>query len=188
MNVILFGPPGAGKGTQAKIIEEKHGLRHMSTGDMLRLEICRETDIGRRVKSIMEDGRLVPDEIVIEMIAGRIDRGECQNGALFDGFPRTVAQGQALDKMLAERDLKIDYIIVMTVGDDVIVERIRKRAKEENRSDDTVATLEKRLAQYRAYSAEVLPFYRLRKQFFEIDGNRPVADVTREIENILGHK
>ncbi|MEC9234712.1 MAG: nucleoside monophosphate kinase, partial [Pseudomonadota bacterium] len=113
MNIIFFGPPAAGKGTQAKILQDKYGLQQLSTGDMLREEIAEQTALGVKMKAIMDEGRLVPDEVVIEMIANRIDSPDCVKGAIFDGFPRTEAQAEALDAMLAARGKKIDYVIEM---------------------------------------------------------------------------
>ena len=142
MNVIFFGPPAAGKGTQAKIIEEKYGLKQLSTGDMLREEISAGTDLGMAAKELMDKGALVPDDVVIGMIAKRIDSPECEKGAVFDGFPRTVAQAEALDAMLKVRDQSIDMVLELKVEDNAIIERVKKRAAEEGRSDDTVEALE----------------------------------------------
>lgn len=188
MNIIFFGPPAAGKGTQAKVIEEKYGLKQLSTGDMLRAEIAAGTDLGKKAKEVMDRGELVSDDIVIDMIAKHIDSPECANGVIFDGFPRTVAQAEALDKMLAARGKKIDIVMELGADQDKIVERMEKRAREEGRSDDNIDAFKKRLAQYNEYSAAVLPYYRAQGQVPEIDGNRPVADVTSQIEAILQGK
>lgn len=185
MNVIFFGPPAAGKGTQAKIIEEKYGLKQLSTGDMLREEVANGTDLGLRAKKVMDEGKLVPDFVVIDMIAGRIDSPECAKGAIFDGFPRTVAQADALEQMLAERDKAIDIVLELRVEDSAIMERVKKRAAEEGRSDDTVEAMEKRLAAYRDYSAEVLPYYESRVGVKPIDGMKSIEDVTAQVEEIL---
>ena len=144
MNVIFFGPPGAGKGTQAKIIEERYGMKQLSTGDMLREEVSKGTPLGLEAKKLIDEGQLVADEIVIGMIAKRIDSPECAKGAIFDGFPRTKAQAKALDDMLAERGQKIDMVLELKVDDGALVSRIEKRAKEEGRSDDNVEALKKR--------------------------------------------
>ncbi len=159
MNIILFGPPASGKGTQAKIIEKEYGLKQLSTGDMLRNEIHNQTDLGMKMKSIMDEGKLVPDEIVIEMIRGYVESDACAKGAIFDGFPRTVAQAEALDAMLEKcGGKKIDQVIELQVEDDTLVGRVEKRAKEEFRDDDTVDAFKVRLGLYRDYSADVLPY------------------------------
>ncbi len=185
LNIIFFGPPGAGKGTQAKIIEDKYGLKQLSTGDMLRAEIKAETELGLAAKKVMDRGELVSDQIVIDMIAGRVDSPECAKGVIFDGFPRTEAQALALDAMLKARGQSIDIVMELKVDDGALVARIEKRAKEEGRSDDNVEALKNRLAQYRSYSAEVLPYYNAPREIAVIDGMAPIADVTVQIENIL---
>lgn len=185
MNVIFFGPPAAGKGTQAKIIQEKYGLKQLSTGDMLREEVANETQLGMEAKKLMDEGQLVADEIVIGMIAARIDSVECEKGAIFDGFPRTQAQAEALDEMLAERGKKIDIVLELKVEDAPLVERMEKRAAEEGRSDDNLAALRKRLAAYRDYSAEVLPYYQSRQGVMPVDGMDSIENVTVQIEAIL---
>lgn len=185
MNVIFFGPPAAGKGTQAKIIEEKYGLKQLSTGDMLREEIAAGTDLGLAAKKVMDQGHLVSDDIVIDMIAKRIDSPDCEKGAIFDGFPRTVAQAEALDKMLADRDQSIDMVLELKVEDSAIMERVIKRAAEEGRSDDTVEAMEKRLAAYRDYASKVLPFYAAKMDIKPIDGMKSIDDVTAQVEDAL---
>lgn len=186
MNVIFFGPPGAGKGTQAKIIEDKYGLKQLSTGDMLREEVAAGTPLGVEAKKLMDAGQLVADEIVIGMIAARIDSPECAKGVIFDGFPRTVAQAEALDAMLAERGKRIDLVLELRVDDAPIVERIKKRAEIEGRSDDTIEALQKRLAGYRDYAAKVLPYYDRKLGVKPIDGMQAIDVVTREIEDTIG--
>lgn len=185
MNLIFFGPPGAGKGTQAKIIEDKYGMKQLSTGDMLREEVAAGTPLGIEAKKLMDQGALVADDIVIGMIAKRIDSGECAKGAIFDGFPRTVAQAEALDDMLKARGRQIDLVLELKVDDAPIVERIKKRAAEEGRSDDNVEALKKRLSAYRDYSAEVLPYYEQRTGVKPIDGMQPIEDVTTQIETTI---
>ena len=188
MNIIFFGPPAAGKGTQAKIIEEKYGLKQLSTGDMLRAEVEEGTELGKQAKAIMDAGKLVSDEIVIGMIAKRIDSPECAKGAIFDGFPRTVAQADALAAMLAERGKKIDIVMELDVDQNKIIERMEKRAAEEGRSDDNIEALKKRLQQYNEYSAEVLPYYRNQGDVPVVDGNKSIEEVTTQIEGILRGK
>ncbi len=188
MNIIFFGPPAAGKGTQAKILQDKYGLQQLSTGDMLREEIAGQTALGVKMKAIMDQGRLVPDEVVIEMIANRIDSPECAKGAIFDGFPRTEAQAEALDAMLAARGKKIDYVVEMIVDFDALDARVAKRAAEEGRSDDTVETFRKRLDQYKNYSKEVLPYYQAKGLVQTIDGMAAIDAVTVQILDIIKPK
>lgn len=186
MNIIFFGPPGAGKGTQAKIVEDKYGLKQLSTGDMLRAEVAAQTALGKKAKEIMDRGELVSDEIVIDMIAGHVDSPACKKGVIFDGFPRTQAQAIALDDMLKVRGKKVDLVIELKVDDAALIERIEKRAQEEGRSDDNIEALKNRLAQYRNYSAEVLPYYQEKGDIAPVDGMRPIDEVTMQIEAILG--
>jgi len=184
-NVIFFGPPAAGKGTQAKIIEQKYGLKQLSTGDMLRAQISEGTDLGLQAKSIMDSGKLVSDEIVIGMIADNMEKNPKAKGFIFDGFPRTNAQAEALDEMLKQRGEKIDTVLELKVDDNALLERIKKRAIEEGRSDDTVDAMKVRLEQYRSYSADVLPYYKAQNIVQPIDGMRPVNEVTMQIEAAL---
>lgn len=188
MNVIFFGPPAAGKGTQAKIIEDKYGLKQLSTGDMLRAEIAEGTELGREAKKLMDEGKLVPDEVVIGMIAKRIDSPECEKGVIFDGFPRTVAQAEALDDMLTGRGQKIDIVMELDVDQDELVARMENRYQEEGRSDDNPEAFKKRLQQYNEYAADVLPHYRTKGDVPKIDGNRPIEGVTAQITEILEGK
>lgn len=185
-NVIFFGPPAAGKGTQAKIIQDKMGLMQLSTGDMLRVQAAAGTELGLQARELMNAGKLVPDEIVIGMIASCMDGLGQPEGYIFDGFPRTVAQAEALDKMLADRDQKINIVMELKVEDDAIMTRIEKRAQEEGRMDDNVEAMKTRLAQYRDYSAEVLPYYQGQGEVIAIDGMKSVEDVTAQIESALG--
>ncbi len=184
-NVIFFGPPAAGKGTQAKIIEAQHGLRQLSTGDMLRAQIAEGTELGLAAKKIMDEGKLVSDEIVIGMIADNMERQKKAKGFIFDGFPRTNAQAQALDVMLKDKGHKIDMVLELQVDHDALIERVEKRSQEEGRSDDNVEALKTRLAQYRDYSTVVLPYYKIQGIVSPIDGMRPIDEVTMQIEAIL---
>jgi len=188
-NVIFFGPPAAGKGTQAKIIESKYGLKQLSTGDMLRAQVAEGTELGKKAKAIMDEGKLVSDEIVIGMIEDSMNKAKNDKkirGFIFDGFPRTNAQAQSLDMMLKDRGEKIDMVLELQVDDTALLERIEKRAKEEGRSDDTVDAMKIRLEQYRDYSAMVLPYYRVQDNVVPVDGMRPVEEVTMQIEAALG--
>lgn len=185
MNVIFFGPPGAGKGTQAKIIEESYGLRQLSTGDMLRAEVASGSPLGRQVMVLMDKGQLVPDETVIQLIAQQVDSPECAHGVIFDGFPRTVAQAEALDKMLEERGQRIDLVMELQVDNDELLKRIDKRARQEGRSDDTYKVLRTRMELYRDYAMKVLPYYEVQNNVITLDGHKSISEVTEDIRGIL---
>jgi adenylate kinase len=184
-NLIFFGPPAAGKGTQAKIMEQKYGLKQLSTGDMLRAQIAEGTELGQQAKAIMDAGNLVSDNIVIGMISDNMEKNKKAKGFIFDGFPRTLAQAQALDEMLIERGEQIDMVLELLVDDEALLARIQKRAAEEGRADDTVEAMKTRLKLYRDYSAEVLPYYTKRNITMKVDGMRPIDEVTMQIEAVL---
>lgn len=191
MNLVLFGPPGAGKGTQAKIIEKDRGLRQLSTGEMLRAAIAAGTSLGQKCKAIMETGDLVPDEIVVGIIAECYDHPDCAPGAVFDGFPRTIAQAEALDRMLAARSKRIDAVIELKVDDAVLIERARQRVKETvaaggmPRPDDTPETLKNRLAVYYKNTAPLLDYYKKQGKVSTVDGMAPIPEVTEVIAAVL---
>jgi adenylate kinase len=184
MNIVLFGPPGAGKGTQADILKHDLGLAHLSTGDMLRAAVAAETELGRQAKAIMAEGKLVPDEVVTGVVADRIDAPDCANGFILDGFPRTLPQAEALDTMLSEKGKRLDAVVEVRVPDEVLISRIEKRAAETGgeRADDNAETLKRRLAVYHEQTAPVLPYYERRGVLRVIDGDRPVEEVTAAIE------
>ena len=184
-NVVFFGPPAAGKGTQAKIIESKYGLKQLSTGDMLRAQVAAETPLGLQAKEIMAAGKLVSDELVIGIIENSMTEATDAKGFIFDGFPRTQAQAKALDEMLAKSSQKIALVLELKVGDEALMERVIKRAKEEGRADDTVDAMKTRIEAYRDYSAEVLPYYAAQGDVVPIDGMQDVDGVTSQIENAL---
>lgn len=187
MNLILLGPPGAGKGTQAQRLERRYGLVQLSTGDMLRAAVASGSDLGRRAASIMEAGELVPDDVMVEMIAERIGQPDCAGGFILDGFPRTVAQAEALDAMLERQGLVIDHVIELAVDETVLLERIRTRvaSSSERRSDDTEETLRNRLDVYRAQTAPILPYYRERGRLASVDGMAPVDAVAAALDAVL---
>ncbi len=187
MNIILMGPPGAGKGTQAKILEETRGLKQLSTGDMLRAEIAAQSPLGLKVKEIMDAGSLVSDEIVIEMISHRIEQADCAKGFILDGFPRTVAQAEALDKMLHEKGKDLNAVIQLSVDEEALLARIEKRAAENGgaRADDNAETLKKRLDAYRAQTAPILPYYEGKGMLQTVDGMADINVVTSKIAAIL---
>ena len=185
MNLILFGPPGAGKGTQAKLLVETRGMTQLSTGDMLRSAIAQGTELGKKVEPIMKSGALVSDEIVVALIAERMDEAERGGGAIFDGFPRTVAQAQALDAMLERRASRIDRVIELQVVDGQLLPRIALRYEREGRADDNPESFKVRLAAYRDQTAPLLDYYRLQAKLSGVDGMGTVGQVSADIERVL---
>ena len=213
MKIILLGAPGAGKGTQAKRLEERYQMVQLSTGDMLRAAVDSGNEVGRKAKEIMDDGQLVPDDLVIRMIAQRIDEPDCAKGFLLDGFPRTTAQAEALDAMLAEKDLKLDAVIQIRVDEEALVERITgrftcancgagyhdrfQRPRSEGvcdrcgstdfvrRDDDNEETVRKRMEAYRAQTAPILPHYEAQGLLLGVDGMANIDEVTEQLYKVL---
>lgn len=191
MRLILLGPPGAGKGTQAQRLVSRHGIVQLSTGDMLRAAVAAGTPIGLKAKAVMESGGLVSDDIVIGIIADRLDEADAKNGFILDGFPRTVAQAEALDTMLAQKGMKLDAVIELVVDQGALVDRILKRAEEARargeavRKDDDPEVFKTRLEAYNRDTAIVAPYYKARGQLQQIDGMQPIDDVTTAISQIL---
>ena len=189
MNLILLGPPGAGKGTQAKRLEDAHGLKQLSTGDMLRAAVAAQTEIGLKAKDIMARGELVPDDVMIAIIRDRISAPDCAGGIIFDGFPRTVAQANALDEVLSERDMKLDAVVEMAVDDGILINRILTRAAEQPggpREDDNAEALKRRLDVYHAQTAPVIDYYQGRGMLKSVDGMANIDEVAAQIEAVLG--
>jgi adenylate kinase len=191
MRLILFGAPGAGKGTQARRLVEKHQIVQLSTGEMLRAAVRAGTPIGLRAKDIMDHGGLVPDDIVIAIVSDRIDEPDAHHGFVLDGFPRTVAQAQALDAMLAEKGAELDAVIKLKVDESILLKRITTRAEEmiargeAVRADDNPRALQNRLDTYRAQTAPVIDYYAKKGLLHSVDGMAPIAAVTEAIDAVL---
>ena len=187
MNIILFGPPGAGKGTQAEKLVQERGMVQLSTGDMLRAAISAGTELGMKAKEIIDRGDLVSDDIMVGMIDERMGQDDCKSGVILDGFPRTVAQAQALDAMFAEKNISLAHVIEIKVDEDALFARIEKRASETGgeRSDDNADVLAKRLKVYHDNTAPVLPYYEGKGLLKTVDGMKDIDTVSGAISEIL---
>ena len=214
MNIILLGPPGAGKGTQAQMLVEERGMVQLSTGDMLRAAVAAGTPIGLQAKAVMASGALVSDEIVNGILSERLDADDVRRGFILDGYPRTPAQAEALDALLAQKGMHLDYVIVLAVDEDALVDRISGRfscakcgagyhdryklpkaegvcdvcgsTEFKRRPDDNAETVRTRMAEYRAKTAPILPFYEAKGLVRRVDGMAPIGDVKAAIDGILG--
>jgi adenylate kinase len=182
MNLILFGPPAAGKGTQAKRLVETRNMVQLSTGDMLRAAIASGSELGKKVSGIMERGELVSDDIVVALIEERLPEAEAAGGAIFDGFPRTLAQAEALDKMLKGRGRQIDQVIRLKVDDQALMDRVAGRFAESGRPDDNPESFKVRLQAYNAQTAPLLPYYAKQGRLVEVDGMGSIDEVAKAID------
>jgi len=191
MRLILLGPPGAGKGTQAQRLVERHRIPQLSTGDMLRAAVKAGSDVGRRAKAVMDAGELVSDAIVNAIVAERIDQADCANGFILDGYPRTLAQADAVARMLAERGTDLDVVIELVVDDKALVSRILKRAEEAKaaglpvRKDDTAEVFDERLREYYKKTAPLIGYYYAKGKLVGVDGMADIDGVTGQIEDVL---
>lgn len=191
MRLILLGPPGAGKGTQSARLVKRYGIPQLSTGDMLRAAVAAETPIGLQAKAIMDAGNLVPDDVVVGIVADRIEEADARKGFILDGFPRTIAQADALEQMLAGKGVKLDAVLELKVDQSKLTERITKRADETRargeavRKDDDPEVFKTRLAAYNRDTAVISPYYKSRGRLIEIDGMRSIDDVSSEIAATL---
>ena len=188
MNLILLGPPGAGKGTQAKRLQDAHGYAQLSTGDMLRAAVADGTEVGKLAKDIMARGDLVPDDVVVGIISDRIEQPDCAAGFILDGFPRNVAQASALDRMLDQKGMGLDAVVELGVDDAILIDRIETRAAETQggpRPDDNAEALKKRLEVYHGQTAPLIVYYRDRGILKTVNGMADVETVSREIEEVL---
>jgi adenylate kinase len=191
MRIILLGPPGSGKGTQAQLLVQRYGIVQLSTGEMLRAAVAAGTPVGLKAKEIMASGGLVPDEVVVGIISDRIDQPDAQNGFILDGFPRTVPQAEALDELLRAKRLKLDAVIELRVNESALLHRVETRVAqmrergEEVRLDDTPEVLTKRLASYRSQTEPLIHYYSERRKLSTIDGMMAIDEVTRAIDRQL---
>lgn len=191
MRLILLGPPGAGKGTQAQRLIHKYNIVQLSTGEMLRAAVAAETPIGLQAKDIMASGALVPDEVVVGIISDRLDQPDAKNGFILDGFPRTVPQAAALDELLKKKHIKLDAVVELRVNESALLSRVESRVAEmrargeEVRIDDTPEVLSKRLASYRTLTEPLIHYYSERRKLLTVDGMMTIEEVTREINRIL---
>jgi adenylate kinase len=191
MNIILLGPPGAGKGTQAKRLEVERGMVQLSTGDMLRSAVASKSALGREAQAIMDAGHLVRDDVMIGIIADRISHPDCAKGFTLDGFPRTTAQAEALDRMLKEKGLRLNAVIELKVDQNALFDRIQGRASEagagSERADDNIGVLKKRLEVYQGQTAPIIPYYKKKGLLHEVNGMQEIGAVAKAIDAILAH-
>jgi len=188
LNLVLFGPPGAGKGTQSQKLIEKYQLVHLSTGDLLRSEISKSTSLGLEAKKLMDEGKLVPDEVVIGMISNKLTENPGSKGFIFDGFPRTVAQAEALDTLLEKHDEEITGMISLEVNENELEKRLLLRGKDSGRADDAnPEIIRKRIAEYQSKTTPVANFYKQQGKLNTIDGIGTIDDIFKKISEVIEH-
>lgn len=185
-NLVLFGPPGAGKGTQAEFLKDKYNLVHISTGDVFRFNIKNETALGMLAKSFMDKGELVPDQVTIDMLNAEVEKNADANGFIFDGFPRTTAQAEALDNFLDSKDMKIDATIALEADDDILVARLLERGKESGRSDDQdESKIRNRFDEYNQKTAPLKDFYANQNKFHSVNGIGEINEITQRLGDVI---
>jgi adenylate kinase len=187
VNILLLGPQGSGKGTQAKRIADEYGIPHIATGDMLRTAIAESTETGKKIEPIYNRGDLVPDDLMIDLIRERLQQDDAKDGFVLDGFPRNYAQAEALDQMLKEIGRELDVVFALQVSDEVSRERLLERARLESRRDDTPEAIDNRLRIYHEQTEPLVEYYRTRGHVVPIHGDRPIENVFAEIQNALEH-
>ena len=186
LNIVLFGPPGAGKGTQASFLVEKYGLMHLSTGEMLRDEMKRKTPLGEKLRSLIEAGHLVPDEVVVELVNERIKETKNPKGFILDGFPRTTKQAEILDKIFAENGTEVSLMILLCLDDETIIKRLRHRAEVEGRADDAdVNIVRTRIKNYNEQTAVVIDYYKAQNKFYIVDSEKTPQETFAHINEVI---
>lgn len=183
--VVLMGAPGAGKGTQAKLLSREFGLPQVATGDLFRENLKNETELGQLAKSFMDKGELVPDSVTVAMVKDRLSRSDCETGAILDGFPRSPAQADALDELLVELNGRINVVPFINVESEVLIRRLLNRAELEGRADDNEETIRTRMRVYRELTEPLLSHYREKGLLVELDGDRPVEEVNTELRKVI---
>lgn len=181
LNIVIFGAPGSGKGTQSDLIVKQYGINHISTGDVLRGEIKNETELGKIAKGYIDQGQLLPDELIIDMLAKTLDSFQESKGVIFDGFPRTIAQAEALKKMLAERNQSVSIMLDLDVPEEELMTRLIKRGQESGRADDNEETIKKRLVVYHSQTAPLIDWYKQENLYAHINGLGALETITAEI-------
>lgn len=185
-NLVLFGPPGAGKGTQASVLKDKYDLIHISTGDVFRYNIKNETELGKNAKSFMDQGKLVPDDVTIKMLEAEVDKNSGAKGFIFDGFPRTVAQAEALSQLLDEKNTGVSAMIALEVDDEVLVRRLLERGKSSNRADDAdESIIRRRIRVYYEETAILKEYYKKQDKYYGVNGQGSVEEITNRISKVV---
>ena len=185
LNIVLFGPPGSGKGTQSEKLIEKYGLIHLSTGDILREEIAKQTNFGKKAKEYLDCGELVPDKDIVNMVANRLDKEKSSSGFIFDGFPRTSAQAKFLRNMLTERENRIDIMIALQVEEEELIKRLLKRGKETGRSDDELSIIRNRIEVYERQTSAVIDFYKKMHKYAPVNGLGTIEKIFESIVEVV---